>query len=158
MRLARDIRASFCSRTLRAASFPGLERPGCPGAPRTHSILHPHQRAAESFPKLIYSLDFAFLMLWLFLAPGLLGGRLAREGVGMVRPRKMGESVESTEWGQTGNHGTYLVGDGERSPMRIVQLGRRLGCPRVGFMLSPAWDLARCPHPLMEGRKNKILP
>lgn len=83
---------------------------------------------------------------------------MAGEGVGMVRPRKMGESVESTEWGQAGSHGTYLVGDGERSPMRIVQLGRRLGCPRVGFMLSPAWDLARCPHPLVEGRRNKVLP
>lgn len=97
-------------------------------------------------------------MLWLFPAPGLLGGMLAGEGVGMVRPIKTGESVESTEWEQAGSHGTYLVGDGERSPMRTVQLGRWLGCPRVGFMLSPAWDLTRSPHPLVEGRRNKVLP
>lgn len=78
------------------------------------------------------------MILWLVPAPGLLGGRLAGEGVGLVRPRKMGESVESTEWGQAGSHGTDLVGDGERSPMRMAQLGRWLACPRAGLTLLPA--------------------
>lgn len=150
VRLARDIRDSYCPRTMRAACPAWLVRAQCLGAPRSCSILQPRQsESCWNFPQTSLQPRFCLHDALAVPAPGLLGGELAGEGVGVVRPGKPGESVGSAGWGRTGRHGVDLVSSGERSPMTMAQLGRWLGCLTVGVTPAPAWVLTRLPHPLM---------
>lgn len=157
VRLAREIRDSYCPRTLRAASPPRLEREWCLGPPRSCSILQPHQsESCWNFPQSSLWPTFYLGGALAVPAPELLGGRLAGEGVGMVRPGKLGGSVGSAgAW--VGSHEVDLVSSGEKSPMTMAQLGRWLGCPRVGLRWCQRGSRQGCLIPWWKNRRNKVI-